>query len=96
MSPMRAKIQLGILARLSSSSQLHRQLVMPLNQRPHVYRGNFTFTHHHAAIDDGVVRVVARAQQQRTHRVMHGTTSHAEGVGAPKVLVSIRSAPAAR
>ena len=55
---------------------------MPLNQRPHVHRCNLTLAHHHAAVDDGVVGVVAGAQQQRTHRVVHRTAGHAERVGA--------------
>ncbi len=55
---------------------------MPLDQRPHIHRGNLTLAYHHAAIHYDVVRVVARAQQQRTHGVVHGTARHAEGVGA--------------
>ena len=55
---------------------------MPLNQRPHVHRCNLTFTHDYASIHDGVVRVVAGAQQQRAHGVVHCATGHAECVGA--------------
>ena len=38
------------------------QLVVPFNQWPHVHRGQLPLAHHHTAIDDGEVCVVAGAQ----------------------------------
>ena len=55
---------------------------MPLDQRPHVHRGDLALAHQYASIHDRVVGLVAGAQQERSHRVVHRAAGHAQGVRA--------------